>query len=676
MASAPRQVLNRDPRPGWTPLALAAVAATTLTAGLAVAGEWSCLPAPLPGETAHALALAADQALAAWRGDGPATSCFTGSSAGIAMKAAAGLLADVLPAAFALALLCQLAGAQLRRRWIALRGGHVLALLAPVDRADALRDSTAPLILLDTGGAPHERAGLLLPEAGDAARDLLDAAGLLRARECLLAGDDDASNLRIARLCLDLLAADPGSRPRLDVRVEDGLLADGAGPELRRRAREIGIELTVFAARRNRIRRGLALATPARVRTVPEGPVHTVVFGAGPLLREIAGTLARRGQGLDHDQPVLTILALTSDDLPVPDLARLERSALADVRVAHPDAQDLLGVDGEISHLLVERPTVRSVHLCSPRPGRVEALAERWRRQCRQLGVPCPRLVLYEDGVAAGGPRPGADVSTVVIPRIPMLDARTVARRMDRRARELHDTYIEGARARLGDAFGARPAEREWDELPTQFREENQEAADGFEFLLETVDIDVLPGPAGPLDARDDEIERIARAEHARWMASRWFLGWRHGETRDDDALLHPDLVPYDDLSEATREKDRDNARNAVRLLQEEGARLARWALVHPSSPGGATNAGAVHPLLAVPAAEAGDATVLRRATDAGWGLAWLDHGVALPDARGLVEDDALLAARLFLFPDGAAACADWLDAHATGDGGHADADA
>jgi len=51
--------------------------------------------------------------------------------------------------------------------------------------------------------------------------------------------------------------------------------------------------------------------------------------------------------------------------------------------------------------------------------------------------------------------------------------------------------------------------------------------------------------------------ERLARNVHEAWAAQRLAEGWRYGERRDDAALTHPCLVPYDLLPEAERAYDR-----------------------------------------------------------------------------------------------------------------------
>jgi hypothetical protein len=80
-------------------------------------------------------------------------------------------------------------------------------------------------------------------------------------------------------------------------------------------------------------------------------------------------------------------------------------------------------------------------------------------------------------------------------------------------------------------------------------------------------------------DAPVDEacLEALARMEHERWVACQRLAGWKPGAVRDDVRRIHTDLVPFEQLSDATRGYDRDAVRNLFRLkdaLQEELASL------------------------------------------------------------------------------------------------------
>ncbi|WP_102371471.1 RyR domain-containing protein [Enorma phocaeensis] len=73
-----------------------------------------------------------------------------------------------------------------------------------------------------------------------------------------------------------------------------------------------------------------------------------------------------------------------------------------------------------------------------------------------------------------------------------------------------------------------------------------------------------------------EEIESLAFLEHRRWCAERLRNGWVAGSPRDDERRIHPDLVPYDLLSEQSREYDRVAARTVLAILEHAGFAVVR----------------------------------------------------------------------------------------------------
>jgi hypothetical protein len=68
--------------------------------------------------------------------------------------------------------------------------------------------------------------------------------------------------------------------------------------------------------------------------------------------------------------------------------------------------------------------------------------------------------------------------------------------------------------------------------------------------------------------------ERLARQIHDLWAARRLSEGWRYGPARDDEAMTHPCLVPYEDLSESEKDYDRQTALEALRTIVALGYRI------------------------------------------------------------------------------------------------------
>jgi hypothetical protein len=87
-----------------------------------------------------------------------------------------------------------------------------------------------------------------------------------------------------------------------------------------------------------------------------------------------------------------------------------------------------------------------------------------------------------------------------------------------------------------------------------------------------------------PIDTSDQTLpeellqltERIAENTHDCWALGRIREGWTYGPRRDDSLKTHPDLVPYEDLTEGEKEYDRTTAMNTLKLIQKLGYEIRK----------------------------------------------------------------------------------------------------
>lgn len=147
--------------------------------------------------------------------------------------------------------------------------------------------------------------------------------------------------------------------------------------------------------------------------------------------------------------------------------------------------------------------------------------------------------------------------------------------RHDVLARSIHDFYLEGRFAE-GERIGVRASMQEWDDLPESFRDDNRLVADCYSLKLRDIGARLVEGSGPSLVLTPDELEELSRAEHDRWMAAKLVQGWTFGAVRDDAKRLHPDIIPYDELSEAIKDLDREQVRIMARLLGASGRRALR----------------------------------------------------------------------------------------------------
>jgi hypothetical protein len=148
-------------------------------------------------------------------------------------------------------------------------------------------------------------------------------------------------------------------------------------------------------------------------------------------------------------------------------------------------------------------------------------------------------------------------------------------------ARAIHENYCQRERLK-GKTRESNRLLVSWDELGTlttrkdgldgeKYRDSNRRQANFIWTKLSIVGCSI--GPVTDWDAPEtfrftsEEIESLARLEHDRWHQEKVLGGWQYGLQRDDLKQLHPSLVPYDQLSEPEKEKDRDTIRQIPGLL-------------------------------------------------------------------------------------------------------------
>jgi len=141
---------------------------------------------------------------------------------------------------------------------------------------------------------------------------------------------------------------------------------------------------------------------------------------------------------------------------------------------------------------------------------------------------------------------------------------------LDLMAACVHEAYLTVARPDTDPHNPAPAANKKWMSLTEEERDGNREAADHMWAKVRTLGYELEEAPlseeVSPAASPDDEtlvraiethMEALASSEHYRWMAWRLINGWTYGADRDPLRKLHPNIVSYEELTEADREKDR-----------------------------------------------------------------------------------------------------------------------
>ena len=507
---------------------------------------WSlvaCAPAPLPGDelwtTRQTLGAALD--LMARFGS---TGCFIGNTAGELGLWLGPRTLGVLLVVLAAIVLWETIGRALRLDWYRRRGGH--AVLAGA-AADVARLATPRTVYLasDRSAATdlaraHPFAEIAVAEPRVLPRQLARF-GAPRAALVAATTRNDLVNVAIAEAVLDRPASG-----ELLLRLEQGSVRALSSHRLRQRADKLGRTLSVVSLTALQTRRGMATAMSGRYSVAGDPRPHIVLCGAGATLQAAALEIVRQGFGLDESRPLISIVRTGHADFSAGVLERLQSSEVAEIRVATALAATSTGLDKALADIVLEAPPPLAVHCTGETPEEAEAIVLRVEEVLLALSQPVPPIVCYSSTDRALGTT--GMIRIAVAPDL--ADARDLARLMDRRAEAVHGLFLAAQRAARGDSFGTAPAETDWSRLPEPFRDDNRNVADQMDYKLAGAFMLSEAGQGEGAALTPAQSEVLARIAHARWWASKALSGWRYGATRDDRAQLHPDMQPYDRLTE------------------------------------------------------------------------------------------------------------------------------
>ena len=143
-------------------------------------------------------------------------------------------------------------------------------------------------------------------------------------------------------------------------------------------------------------------------------------------------------------------------------------------------------------------------------------------------------------------------------------------------ARVIHEYYLQHE-LKQGRKMGENTSLLPWDELSEELQQSNRNQADQIGLKLRTLGYGIKPWQdmkALKFNLDDNEIEKMARLEHERWVQEKIHQGWQYASQRDNAKKLHPDLTPWLALSETSKEKTRQSMRVIPRLLLQAGFQI------------------------------------------------------------------------------------------------------
>ena len=153
-------------------------------------------------------------------------------------------------------------------------------------------------------------------------------------------------------------------------------------------------------------------------------------------------------------------------------------------------------------------------------------------------------------------------------------------------ARAIHSRYLQEMRNRdtgddkdLNDSMLHYPGDSgnqyltDFENLPDDIKYSNKDNAFHIPTKLLSIGYKIRPVKKGfksvTLHLNEAETETMAAIEHIRWSWDKRLNGWIYGNVKDNSNKIHPGLIPFQELSESEKEKDRELVRLIPALLQD-----------------------------------------------------------------------------------------------------------
>ena len=129
----------------------------------------------------------------------------------------------------------------------------------------------------------------------------------------------------------------------------------------------------------------------------------------------------------------------------------------------------------------------------------------------------------------------------------------------DKLAKAIHDSYYQDhGEGTATNSNSLLPAVKRWSTLEQRYQRSNYRAADAAVLKLYSAGYRWnTVTPKAHIDAFSDEQEVLSRSEHQSWVNEKLLDHWRYGE-RDEQSKKHPSIVPWKELDQANRKKDKD----------------------------------------------------------------------------------------------------------------------
>jgi hypothetical protein len=136
-------------------------------------------------------------------------------------------------------------------------------------------------------------------------------------------------------------------------------------------------------------------------------------------------------------------------------------------------------------------------------------------------------------------------------------------------ARAIHEDYVRKEREK-GFTPQTKRSVVPWEELEETYKELNISVAEHIRVKLDAIGCDIAittDWDTPRFEFSPEEVELLAQMEHDRFVEQRLSQGWTYGPARDEEKKALPSLVPWDELSEEDKDRDRNQVQGLPAFL-------------------------------------------------------------------------------------------------------------
>jgi len=316
---------------------------------------------------------------------------------------------------------------------------------------------------------------------------------------------------------------------------------------------------------------------------------HIVVVGVGRMGESLVVNAARNWWGRDNTSGErLRITLIDKEAERKKESLYLRYSQLERVCELVPGQMDVKSSEFERAEFLFDqhgRCDVTTVYVCLDDDSNALGAALMLCQRVRALEIPIVVRMIHDAGLAIllRGEKDKRN-SFVSVHAFGLLD-RTCTPDLifgctyEILARAIHADYVRNEREK-GFTPETNPSMVPWEELPETLKESNRGQAEHIRVKLEAIGCDIATTTDWDVPLfqfSPEEVELMAEMEHERFVEERLRQGFTYGSTKDLEKKIIPTLVPWDQLPDEEKNKDRDSVRSLSAFLARARFQIYRF---------------------------------------------------------------------------------------------------